>query len=47
MMTATTQYDLGSDFVDETKISAMATKGKEVVASTSSSNSQNNTPNEE
>jgi len=46
-MTATTQHDLGSDSGDETKISAMVTKGKEIVARTSSSHSQNNTPNEE
>ena len=30
-MTTTTQHDLGSDFGDETKISLMVTKGKEVV----------------
>lgn len=46
-MTATTQHDLGSNYGDETKISAMVTKGKEVIASTSSSHSQNDTTNEE
>ena len=46
-MTATTQHDLGSDSGDETKILAMVTKGKEVVASTSSSHREKNTPNEE
>ena len=46
-MTTTTQHDLGSNSSDETKISAMVTKGKQIVASTSSSHSQNNTPNEE
>ena len=46
-MTATTQHELGSDFGEETNISAMVSKGKEIVASTSSSHSQNNTPNEE
>jgi len=46
-MTTTTQHDLGSDSGDEIKISAMVTKGKEIVVSTSSSHSQNNTPNEE
>lgn len=45
--TATTQHDLGRDYGDETKISAMVTKGKEIVASTISSHSQNNTSNEE
>eukprot|EP00253_Pinus_taeda_P034004 PITA_34004 len=45
--TATTQHDLGSDSGDETKISAMVTKGKEIVASTSSSHSENKTPNKE
>ena len=46
-MTTTTQYDLGSNSGDETNISTMVKKGKETVASTSSSHSQNNTPNEE
>ena len=46
-MTTTTQHELGSDSSDETNISAMVTKGKETIASTSSSHSQNNTPNEE
>ena len=45
--TATTQHYLGSDSGDETKISAMVTKGKEVVARTISSHNQDNTPNEE
>ena len=46
-MTATTQHDLGSKSGDETKISTTVTKGKEAIASTSSSHSHNNTPNEE
>jgi len=46
-MTSTTQDDLGLDSGDEIKISTMVTKGKENVTSTSSSHSQNNTPNEE
>ena len=45
--TVATQHDLGSNSGDETKISTMVTKGKEIVISTSSSHSQNNTPNEE
>ena len=45
--TASAQHDLGSDFGDETNISVMVTKGKETIASTSSSHSQNNTPNEQ
>ena len=46
-MTTTTQHNLALDFGDETKISSMATKGKEDVVRTSSSHSHNNTPNEE
>ena len=46
-MTSTTQHELGSDSGDETKISAIVTKEKGAVASTCSSHSQNNTPNEE
>lgn len=46
-MTATIHHDLGLDYGDETKISTMVTKGKEAIASTSSLNIQNNTPNEE
>lgn len=45
-MNTTTQHDIGSDSGDETKILAMATKGKEYIESTSSSHSHNNTPNE-
>ena len=44
--TATTQQDLGFDSRDETKITAMGLKGKESITRTSSSNSQNETPNE-
>jgi len=45
--TTTTQHDRGSDSGDETEISAMVTKGKAAIVSTSSSHSHNNTPNEE
>ena len=44
--TSHTQHDLRSDSGDETRISAMVTKGKESIESTSSSHSHNNTPNE-
>ena len=44
--TANTQQDLGSDLGDETKITTMGMKGKEPIASTSTSNSHNETPNE-
>ena len=44
--TATTQQDLGSDSGDETKITCMGLKDKESITSTTSSNSQNETPNE-
>ena len=46
-MTATTQQDLRFDSRDETMIVAMVNKGNEDIASNSSSNSQNNTPNED
>ena len=46
-MTSTTQQDLGSDSEYETKILAMVNKGNESIASTCSSNSHNNTPNED
>ena len=39
---ATTQQDLGSDFGDETKITTMGLKGKDI-ASASSSNCLNDT----
>jgi hypothetical protein len=39
---ATKQHDLGSDSGDETKITAMGFKGKESIASTSSSSSSLN-----
>ena len=41
------KHDLGYDLGDETKVATMVTKGKESIASTSSSNYHNNTPNEE
>ena len=44
--TTTTQHDLGSDLCDETNITSMGLKEKEFIASTSSSNLQNETPNE-
>ena len=44
--TKTTQQDLGSDSGDETKITAMGMKGKESIASTSTSNLHNETLNE-
>jgi len=44
--TATTQHDLGYDSGDETKITTMGLKGKESISNTSSSNSQNETPNQ-
>ena len=43
--TATTQQDLGFYLGDETKITSMGVKGKESIASTSTSNSHNETPN--
>ena len=46
-MISTTQQDLGSDSGDETKIITMVNKGKEAIASTSSSNNHKNTPNED
>ena len=43
---ATTQHDLGSDFGDEIKITTMGFKGKDSIASTSSSSSLNETQHE-
>lgn len=44
--TTTTQQDLGSDLGDETKITSIGLKGKQPIASTSSLDWQNETPNE-
>ena len=46
-MTTTTQRDLGSDLGDETKIVAMVNKGKEAIASSSTSSIHNNTWNDD
>ena len=43
---ATTQQDLGSHFLDETKITAMGLKGKDSIVSTSSSSKPIETQNE-
>ena len=43
---AATQYDLGSKSGDETNITAMGFKGKDSIASTSSSSSLNETQHE-
>ena len=45
-ITATTQHDLESYLGDETKVKSMGLKGKESIASTSPSNSLNETQNE-
>ena len=43
---ANTQHDLGSNSEDETKITSMGSKGKDSIASTSSSISLNETQHE-
>ena len=43
---ATTQHDLGFDSGDETKITSMELKGKDSIASTSSSSNLNETQND-